>query len=88
MDFLACDNEYPNFVVGDVERTHSKVLLWDNSQIITSFNWLSFRGDRHRTYRQELGMLVINVPQHIDPFWKEQFELAERVAGKQAKLRS
>ncbi len=80
-------NEYPNFVVAEVGRTHSKVLIWDNSQITTSFNWLSFRGDRHRTYRQELGILVKNRPQLIDPFWKEQFELAERVAGKQAKLR-
>jgi hypothetical protein len=81
-------NEYPNFVVAEVGRTHSKVLIWDNTQITTSFNWLSFRGDRHRTYRQELGILVKNRPQLIDPFWEEQFELAERVAGKQAKLRS
>lgn len=81
-------NEYPNFVVAEVGRTHSKVLIWDNSQITTSFNWLSFRGDRHRTYRQELGILVKNRPQLIDPFWREQFELAERVAGKQARVRS
>lgn len=81
-------NEYSNFVVADVGRTHSKVLIWDNCQITTSFNWLSFRGDRHRTYRQELGILVKNQPHLIDAFWKEQFELAERVAGKQAKLRS
>ena len=81
-------DDYPNFVVADVGRTHGKVLIWDDNQIITSFNWLSFRGDRHRTYRQEVGTLVKNQPHLVDPFWREQFELAERVAGKQARLRS
>lgn len=43
---------------GDV---HSKVLIYDQSQIIlTSFNWLSFAGDPKRGSRVEDGFLTTN----------------------------
>lgn len=38
--------------------THAKVLLWDSKLITTSFNWLSFKGDPKRGYRQEEGTLI------------------------------
>jgi hypothetical protein len=38
------------------ENTHAKVLVVDNCAIMTSFNWLSFKGDPARTYRMEEGM--------------------------------
>jgi DNA-binding MarR family transcriptional regulator len=41
-----------------VDDTHAKVLVSDAYYIETSFNWLSFRGDRSRKYRQEEGDLV------------------------------
>lgn len=41
-----------------VDDTHAKVLVGDDFYIKTSFNWLSFRGDRSRKYRQEEGDLV------------------------------
>lgn len=41
-----------------VDGTHAKILVGDNFYIKTSFNWLSFRGDRSRKYRQEEGDLV------------------------------
>ncbi|MGV7990935.1 S1 RNA-binding domain-containing protein [Mycobacterium kansasii] len=41
-----------------VDDTHAKVLVSDTYYIKTSFNWLSFRGDRSRRYRQEEGDLV------------------------------
>lgn len=41
--------------VGD---THAKVLIWDQNLVVTSFNWLSFRGDPKRRYRQEVGVLI------------------------------
>ncbi|WP_328397980.1 S1 RNA-binding domain-containing protein [Nocardia sp. NBC_00416] len=41
-----------------VDDTHAKVLVSDEYYIKTSFNWLSFRGDRSRKYRQEEGDLV------------------------------
>ena len=39
-------------------NTHAKILIYDDVYITTSFNWLSFRGDRDRTYRMEEGTMV------------------------------
>lgn len=41
-----------------VDDTHAKVLVSDNYYVKTSFNWLSFRGDKSRKFRQEEGDLV------------------------------
>lgn len=41
-----------------VDDTHAKVLVSDGYYVKTSFNWLSFRGDRSRKFRQEEGDLV------------------------------
>eukprot|EP01036_Dinobryon_divergens_P033746 gene33746-43610_t len=39
--------------------THAKVLIKDNDWFVTtSFNWLSFRGDPKRTFREEWGTQV------------------------------
>lgn len=38
--------------------THAKILIWDTDMVVTSFNWMSFRGDRGRKYRQEEGTLI------------------------------
>ena len=38
-------------------NTHEKVLIKDNEyMVITSFNWLSFKGDPNRGFRQERGI--------------------------------
>lgn len=58
-------DRYPNFVLRELGHTHAKVLVWDNTLVVTSFNWLSFRGDRHRHYRQEEGTLV-NHADYVD----------------------
>jgi hypothetical protein len=43
----------------DFGNTHAKILAYDHKWCIaTSFNWLSFRGDRNRGYRDEQGFLV------------------------------
>ena len=40
-------------------RKSPKVLISDRQFIVTtSFNWLSFRGDPNRTFRDEQGMFV------------------------------
>ncbi|GAB3619077.1 hypothetical protein GCM10027417_03370 [Glutamicibacter endophyticus] len=41
-----------------LQNTHAKVLVGDDFYVTTSFNWLSFRGDRSRRYRMEEGTLV------------------------------
>ena len=39
--------------------THAKILIKDDDWlVITSFNWLSFRGDPKRTFREEWGTRV------------------------------
>lgn len=47
-----------HFTLVRVKSTHAKILIFDDVWIATSFNWLSFRGDRDRTYRMEEGTLV------------------------------
>ena len=56
--------------------THAKVLVCDRSfAIVTSFNWLSFRGDPRRSFRDERGMHV-GLPEFIDSqcaFYEKRF---------------
>jgi len=48
---------YENLRIVRLQNTHAKILIFDD-QWITTFNWLSFRGDPNRTYRMEEGTLV------------------------------
>ena len=55
-------------------NTHAKVLICDSSFIVTgSFNWLSFRGDPNRTYRDEQSTLV-EIPEHIEDVYQAQLK--------------
>jgi hypothetical protein len=48
-----------SFKVVRLGDTHAKVLLKDSDWfVVSSFNWLSFRGDPKRTFREEWGTLV------------------------------
>ena len=50
---------YKHFIFNDLGDTHAKILIKDDEYfIITSFNWLSFKGDPKRTYREEWGTKV------------------------------
>jgi hypothetical protein len=40
------------------QNTHAKLLIVDNTSVFTSFNWLSFMGDKDLTYRMEEGTEV------------------------------
>ncbi|MCY7275658.1 MAG: phospholipase D-like domain-containing protein [Phormidesmis sp. CAN_BIN44] len=58
--------KYPNFILKRLGDTHAKILISDKKfAISTSFNWLSFRGDRSRTFRDERGTIVYDT-QKID----------------------
>ena len=46
------------FQFSRLANTHAKILIWDAEMVVTSFNWLSFRGDSGRKYRQEEGTLI------------------------------
>lgn len=57
-DLHAAAKRSRRLAVVRVDDTHAKILVGDDFYIKTSFNWLSFRGDRSRKYRQEEGDLV------------------------------
>lgn len=64
LDELA--KQYGTLVVRRLGNTHAKVLISDERYIIvTSFNWLSFRGDPKRTFRDERGTLV-SQPEYVE----------------------
>jgi hypothetical protein len=71
-------------------NTHAKILICDNRfMIVTSFNWLSFKGDPKRTFRDERGIYV-EVPEQIESQFKEwsvriSNEGRERKAGRKAR---
>ncbi|MEV7063298.1 phospholipase D-like domain-containing protein [Streptomyces collinus] len=51
--------EFANFVFTRLGDTHAKILISDDSYaIVTSFNWLSFRGDPNRPFRDERGTMI------------------------------
>jgi hypothetical protein len=52
---LRLAKKYDNFRFVKFDDSHAKVLLYDDIYISTSFNWLSFRGDKRRPYRTEIG---------------------------------
>ncbi len=51
-------NRYDNFVFTKLGNTHSKQLLFDDTHISGSFNWLSFQGAKHKQYRHEESTVV------------------------------
>jgi len=66
--FENLNNRFDNLVWKFVGNTHRKLLVCDSRfAVITSFNWLSFRGDPKAAARDEAGYLVSDVPsiEHI-----------------------
>ncbi|MDV7353474.1 hypothetical protein R4282_10705 [Rhodococcus oxybenzonivorans] len=57
---------YDAFTFTRLGDTHAKILAVDSRFIVvTSFNWLSYRGDPNRPFRDERGTLV-SLPEEID----------------------
>jgi len=79
--------EFPNVVVGCLGNTHAKTLIWDQNRVSTSFNWLSFQGDKDRTYRQETGLLIRGSNRATEDQWKHDARAIEEVAQKKATLK-
>jgi len=62
---------HPNLTIGELGDTHAKVLVLDSRfVVVTSFNWLSFRGDPNKPFRDERGMLV-TVPDLIEQLYSD-----------------
>lgn len=63
--------ELPLLDVHRLGDTHAKVLVKDAEFfVITSFNWLSFRGDPSKPFREEWGTIVRD-PGLVDEFYAE-----------------
>jgi hypothetical protein len=68
---------YSNFVFRRFGDTHAKVLICDSKFCVTgSFNWLSFRGDSDRTFRDEQSVLV-EIPEHVNGVFCENLKRFE-----------
>jgi hypothetical protein len=63
--------ELPLLEVRRLGDTHAKILVKDSEFfVITSFNWLSFRGDTSRPFREEWGTIVRD-PSVVDEFYAD-----------------
>lgn len=66
-DLRRLSEQYPNFRFVRLGDTHAKVLIKDSEFVaVTSFNWLSFKGDPRMEFRDEQGVLV------QDPSWVDR----------------
>ncbi len=66
---------FSNFSLRFIGNTHRKHLVCDDKfAIVTSFNWLSFRGDPKQKARDELGYLVTE-PHDVISLFNDGFEL-------------
>jgi hypothetical protein len=72
---------HKNMTVGQLGNTHAKILVADDTIVTGSFNWLSFKADRKRTYRQELGTLV-RKSSYVEPLYLERRREIEAAAGR------
>lgn len=72
-DLRALRDRYSDrLVLKEFGNTHEKILVCDDTFfVITSFNWLSFRGDPKRTLRQESGNYC-GIPEKVRDFKAEQ----------------
>jgi len=67
----ALSDEYTGCLVKHLGDTHAKLLIKDHEYcVVTSFNWLSFRGDKTKTFREELG-LVVRIRERVDELFEE-----------------
>lgn len=61
-----------NLVFKRLGDTHCKILISDRKfAIVGSFNWLSFKGDPNRTFRDERSTLV-SAPDKIDELFEDE----------------
>lgn len=65
---------YRNIVVGDLNNTHAKLLIVDDSAVCGSFNWLSFRGERwgNETRVRDEQVVVVSEPSRVENAWEDR----------------
>lgn len=74
-DLRELANRYKNFHFVYVGNTHRKSLVCDDQfAVVTSFNWLSYKGDSQGSPRDERG-IVFRKKNHVDRLVDEELEL-------------
>lgn len=70
-DLSSIQKRFDNFKLVFLGNTHRKLLVSDGRfAVVTSFNWLSFRGDPSKKARDEFGYLVTE-PEDIDSIYND-----------------
>lgn len=65
-DLKYLSEKYDNFSFVRLGDTHAKIIIMDRKLAVqSSFNWLSFRGDPNKTFRDESGV-CITIPEYIE----------------------
>lgn len=74
-ELLSIQKRFDNFKFVFLGNTHRKLLVSDNKfAVVTSFNWLSFRGDPNKKARDEFGFLVTE-PDDVEGIFQDGVEL-------------
>lgn len=77
-DLKDLESKYKNFRLVYVGNTHRKMLVSDDKfAVVTSFNWLSFRGDPREKPRDEFGT-VIRKREYVEEQFKQAMDLLEK----------
>jgi len=71
-DIERLGRDHANLVFKYIGNTHAKVLIQDRKlAIYGSFNWLSFKGDPNRGFREENSLLV-TIPDKVDQLFNQE----------------
>lgn len=74
-ELTSIQKRFDNFKLVFLGNTHRKLLVSDNKfAVVTSFNWLSFRGDPGKKARDEFGFLVTE-PEDVEGIYQDGIEL-------------
>lgn len=77
-ELASIKKRFDNFKLVFLGNTHRKLLVSDDKfAVVTSFNWLSFRGDPGRKARDEFGFLVTE-PDDVESIFHDAIELLEK----------
>ena len=67
----------------DIGGTHEKILICDRTfSVTTSFNWLSYRGERDSGFRREMGNLLRH-PAHVELVAQKALDAFREAEGRQ-----
>ncbi|MEK6703203.1 MAG: phospholipase D-like domain-containing protein [Planctomycetota bacterium] len=71
-DIERLGRDHTNLAFKYIGNTHAKVLILDRKlAIYGSFNWLSFKGDPNRGFREENSLLV-TIPEKVDQLFSQE----------------